>query len=408
MNSLVLGWRNLRRNFRRTLVTALSVVCAFAALGLFSGYVSTVYESLENQAIHGELLGHLTIVKHGFRQEGRLDPSRFLLDAKEVAQVTHEVLQALPDAQVMPRLGINGLISNGRVSTIFIAEGLAPKDMRTLRGPRVRASGLLQPDDPTGITVARGLAEMLALRESADSSLLVSTMHGQANALDAHVADTFSTGNVATENKFLYLPLALAQSLYDAEGRADRLTLLLPRAADTEQAKALLAKRFKEHDLKVDVETWDELSSFYRQVKSLFDMVFGFLLSIVMVIILMSVGNAMSMNVVERTREIGTLRAIGVKGSGVIELFVVEALLLVVSACAIGLVVTLAVSWGINHAQIAYRPPNSTDEVPLVVGFDAMRVGLAGVALCVLCAVAAFVPARRASRQSIVEALIHV
>src|SRR3954454_20145144 len=163
--------------------------------------------------------------------------------------------------------------------------------------------------------------------------MLVSTIHGQANALDVQVADTFSTGNAATNNKFIYLPLNLAQALYDADGRSDRLTLLLPDVRDTERARTGLEAKLNARGLEVDVETWEELSSFYYQVKSLFDVVFSFLLCIVLLIIVMSVTNAMSMSVVERTREIGTLRAIGVHGCGVIKLFVVEALLLVYGAC---------------------------------------------------------------------------
>ncbi len=78
----------------------------------------------------------------------------------------------------------------------------------------------------------------------------------------------------------------------------------------------------------VEIKTWQELSDFYNQVHGIFDMVFGFIFFIVLTVVVMSVANSMGMTVVERTREIGTLRAIGLKQRGVIKLFTLESMLL--------------------------------------------------------------------------------
>ena len=408
MKVTALAFRNLGRNYRRTLVTALSIACGFAAISLFAGYTKTVYRGLADQAIHGELLGHLTIVKKGLRRDGRLHPEKYLLNGDEIGRMIEIVHQSSPAAHVAPRLAISGLLSNGRVSTIFLAEGIAPADMEKLRGPRVRASGALSEKVSIGVTVARGLAEMLGLKENSDTSVLVSTVQGQANALDVSVIDTFSTGNASTEDKFMFMPLQLAQTLYDVQGRADRLTILLPDAAQTEQQRATLRLALAQAGFAVEVETWQELSAFYRQVKSLFDMIFSFLLSIVVAIIVMSITNAMSMSVIERTREIGTLRAIGVRRLGVVSLFVTEAFLLVSVACVAGLALTTLLSFGINASEIVYRPPNSTDEVPLLIGFDAAKVLVAGLLLSLLGVIAAYIPARRAAAQPIIDSLGHV
>lgn len=408
MKVTILALRNLGRNSRRTLVTALSIAFGFAAISLFAGYTKTVYRGLAEQAIHGELLGHLTIIKKGQRREGRLHPEKYLLNSDDIGRMTEIVHQSSPDAHVAPRLAVSGLLSNGRVSTIFLAEGIAPADMEKLRGPRIRASGALSGESSNGVTLARGLAEMLGLKETSDASVLVSTVQGQANALDVSVIDTFSTGNASTEDKFMFMPLQLAQTLYDVEGQADRLTVLLPDAAQTEELRTVLRSSLAKAGYEVEVETWQELSAFYRQVKSLFDMIFSFLLSIVIAIIVMSITNAMSMSVIERTREIGTLRAIGVRRLGVVSLFVTEAFLLVLVASVAGLVLTILLSFGINSSEIVYRPPNSTDEVPLLIGFDTAKVLVTGVLLSMLGVVAAYIPARRAAAQPMIDSLGHV
>lgn len=406
--AFLLGLRNLRRNLRRSLVTGASILIGFAAVALFAGYTDSAYKGLAAQAIHGELLGHLTISRRGLATEGRLHPEKTLLREDEIARIRALVREQLPEAHVAPRLAINGMISNGTVSTIFVAEGITPRSMEVLRGPRARASGALSNEERSGITIARGLAQMLGLKDGDYAALLLSTVHGQANAADAAIIDTFSTGNAGTEDKFVYMPLAFAQSLFDVPGQADRLTLMLPDATRTEAARARLQAGLDTLGLDLEVRTWQELSAFYTQVKSMFDMIFGFLLLIVLVIVVMSVANAMSMSVIERTREIGTFRAMGMRDARVIRLFVTEALLLVAFGCLAGLLLTLALQAGLNAAALSYRPPNSTYAVPLHIGFDLPKVLVAAILLCALGVLSAAVPARHATSRKITDALAHV
>jgi putative ABC transport system permease protein len=252
------------------------------------------------------------------------------------------------------------------------------------------------------------LVELLHLKIGGQAALLVNTLSGQANALDITVGGSFNTGSAGSNDKFAFVPLALAQTLLDADGRADRLTILLDDAAQTEPMRAALQAQFQHAGLDLEVKTWQELSGFYRQVHDMFDMIFGFIFSIVLTVVVMSVANSMGMTVIERTREIGTLRAIGLKRSGVVRLFTTESLLLSVFGCAVGLAVTLAVRYGINLADIHYTPPDSASAVPLLVDLDCGRTLFTLILMLVVGTLAAWLPARRAARQPIMEALGHV
>lgn len=408
MMLLALGWRNLRRNSRRSAAVICSIAIAFTAVALFAGYMKMVYRGLAEQAVYGELIGHFTVSKRGLATEGRLHPEKFLLTAEQIAQVSQALRAARPGLFVARRLALSGILSNGRAGTIFIAEGVDPADMQVLRGPRVMSSGALRADQPAGVALADGLAATLGLKDGDAASVLVSTIHGQANAADVNVVDTFSTGNAGTGDKFMFMPLALAQSLADAEGHADRLTLMLRDGEPDERAQAALARALRGTGLDLEIHSWREMSAFYRQVKTMFDMIFGFLLAIVLTIVVMSVANAMSMGVMERTREIGTLRAIGMQRRGVALMFAVEALLLVLIGCLSGLALFVAVRHGVDLMDIRYLPPNSTDPVPLLIGFDATRTLLAALALAVLGLGAAWLPAARAARRPITASLGHV
>jgi putative ABC transport system permease protein len=408
MKTFHLGLRNLRRNFRRSLTTALSIAIGFAAAALFSGYTKEVYRGLAEQAVHGELIGHLSLAKRGMGLEGRLHPERYLLRPEEIEKISGIVLRQCPGARIAPRLALSGLASNGHISTIFLADGVAPDDMKALRGPRFNGAGALSADAPEGVAMARGLADLLGMKAGDDASLLVSTLHGQANASDATVLQTYSTGNAGLEDKAVFVPLTMAQSLYDASGRADHLTVLLPSITQTDAARAALAPALAAAGLDVEIKTWRELSAFYRQVKGMFDMIFSFILAIVLTIVVMSVTNAMGMSVVERTREIGTLRAIGLRRAGVVKLFVTEALLLVGFGCAGGLLLTLLARQVVNAAGFSYTPPNGTGKVLLLVGLDSGKMVFTTLVLGLLGLVAAVFPARRAARQPVTESLAHV
>jgi putative ABC transport system permease protein len=418
-NMFKLALRGLLRNRRRSMVTLLAIAFGFSAIALFAGYTHNVYDGLGRQSIHGEMLGHLTLYKKGMRQEGKLDPQRYLLTAQEVADITRLVQEEPHVKVVAPRLGMSGLISNGRASTIFIAEGIEPEAVVRLREGSLteaeRKSGMfdnmkmrLDKDRPEVVSLSEGLAEMLHLKEGEVAQVLVNTLSGQANAADVTLGKSFNTGNAGSNDKFAFVSLALARNLLDAAGRAQRLTILLDDTSRTEAMRDRLQAKLKAAGFDVEILTWQELSDFYTQVHGMFDMIFGFIFSIVLTVVVMSVANSMGMTVVERTREIGTLRAIGLKRSGVIRLFTLESMLLTLIGCLTGLMISFLVRWGVNAANISYIPPNSASPVPLLVDLDVGRTLFTFVLMAVVGTLAAYMPARRAAKKDIIDALGHV
>ncbi len=419
MNTIKLAVRGLMRNRRRSMMTLLAIALGFAAISLFAGYTHNVYDGLARQSIHGELLGHLTLSKRGMSKEGKLNPERYMLNAAEVERITGLLQSEAHVKLVAPRLSLSGLISNGRASTIFIAEGISPQAMQQLQEniltEEEERSGMyadiikkLPPAHPENALLSFGLADMLHLKKGDQASLLSNTLTGQANALDITVESTFNTGNAGSNDKFAFMSLSLAQTLYDTAGSADRLTVLLDDAGQTEIMRDRLQEKLRAAGFDMEIKTWQELSDFYNQVHNMFDMIFGFIFSIVLTVVVMSVANSMGMTVVERTREIGTLRAIGLKQWGVVKLFTAESLMLTLLGCLTGLLLTFGVRYGINVAHISYTPPNSASAVPLLVDLDFGRTLFTLILMLVVGTLAAYLPARRAAKQAIIDALGHV
>ncbi len=408
MNYLLIAWRNVRSNYRRSLATILAIAVGFAAVNLFSGYIANVYTGLKEQAVKGERLGHLTIYKRGMLVEGKIKPRKYMFTAEESARLVATIEQDPRVARVTARLSLSGILSNGNASTIFIGEALVADDLKALRGDLIaEAGGTLDPARPGGIAISSDLAKIMNLKKDDGIALLSPTLSGQANAIDADIVDIFNTGNAGTNDKYIVAPLALAQQLLDTDS-AERYIVLLDHVDHTTAARADLQQQLAAAGFDVEIKTWDELSSFYIQVKNLFDMIFTFIFSLVFVVVVMSVINTMGMTVVERTREIGTLRALGLQRTGTATLFAVEGLLVAVVGGVLGLVATVVVASLVNAAGITYTPPNSSSAVSLLVDLHASRIGFVLVAVLAMATLAALWPASRAARKQIVAALAHV
>lgn len=403
MIALTLALRNLWLNRRRSLATILAVAVGFTAINLFGGYIHDVYRGLKSSAIHGEGLGHLTVARNGFFAEGALHPERYSLKGDELKRLL-STLESTPGVKLAtPRIGLSGLISNGRISTIFIGEGQVPQDMAELGQPHK-----LDPKHPVGGLMSSGLGQLLGVKPGQTTVLMGSTLAGQTNALDFEVDGFFDTGNAGTNDKSLILPLGYAQQLLDTQGASRVVVLLNDENADAAAARATLLPRLKAAGFDVEIRTWVEQSAFYQQVKNLFDLIFMFLFSIVFVVVLMSIINTLTMSVMERVREIGTLRALGYQRGGILSLFAAEGLVLGAVGAGIGVVITVTIAVLINGAGVSYVPPSSSSPVPLTVG---LVPGSLFTILCLLALVsmlAALVPARRAAKIEIVDALGHV
>ncbi|MEC5387459.1 FtsX-like permease family protein [Uliginosibacterium sp. H3] len=406
MIALTLALRNLWKNRRRSLATLLAIAIGFAAINLFAGYIHNVYNGLRVSAMHGEGLGHLTIAKRGFFEEGSLKPERFVFSRDELARLGNVLQQQTDIAVISPRLSVSGLVSNGKLSTIFIAEGEDPDAANRMWR---RGIGLPKLDaaKPNAGLVSKKLAAMLGAEPGSDLVTFTSTLAGQTNALDLEMLKAWDTGTAATNDKSLRLPLSYVQRLLDTDG-ATRIVLLFKDGTDADAVRATLAPQLKAAGFDVDIKTWVELSNFYRQVKNLFDLIFLFLFSIVFIVVLMSIVNTLSMSVMERVREIGTLRALGMRRRGIVSIFAVEGATLGALGCLIGIVISVALGMGITAGQFTYTPPSSSSPVPLSIAILPVTLAATLALLSLVSMIAACWPARRAAHIEIVDALGHV
>src|SRR5205823_14667528 len=133
---------------------------------------------------------------------------------------------------------------------------------------------------------------------------------------------------------------------------------------DTAAVHASLASTLRD----VEFKEWSELASFYHQVVLLYNGIFGFLGIVVFAIVVFSVANTILMSVLERTREIGTLMAIGTPRGTVWRMFLLEGLFIGLLGGVLGLMAGALAPFAIHHMNLVLPPPpRHTARYPLPV-----------------------------------------
>ena len=242
--------------------------------------------------------------------------------------------------------------------------------------------------------------------------LLAATAGGAPNVVGLTVSGGEPQGVKELDDNFIAMHLALAQQLVYGRGehKVTGIVLQLRRSEDLPAARARLAALFRQNGLGLEVRDFGELTPFYGQVVRMFSSIFLFIALVMGVIVLFAVVNTMTMNVMERTNEIGTIRAMGVRRSGIRTQFTIEGSLIGAIGATTGAALALLVAALINHVGLTWIPPGNVNEVPLrldVAGRPLLVIG-AWVGLAAVATLAALLPANRAARLPVVDALRHV
>jgi putative ABC transport system permease protein len=214
------------------------------------------------------------------------------------------------------------------------------------------------------------------------------------------------------DDNYVGMHLALAQRLLygGGERKVSSVVVQLKRSEDMARARARLDGLFAEHKLALEVRDFKELSPSFNQITSALQALFAFVSVILGIIVLFTISNTMGMSVMERTNEIGTARAMGVRRASIRWQFLLEGAIIGVIRATSGTLLAIVLTTGINHAGITYRMPISASPIPLYLMTDRINGLLSGVglALVLIAIVASIVPANRAARMKVVDALRHV
>ncbi len=400
MNYFKLAYRNLGRHRRRSVLSALALGLGTALLM----FIAAFFEGEMRGSMETTLrlnTGHLQISNADYDPDKLSVAWEYLLENPEQAAAQIEALEQVKSAT--PRLVASGIVSVRDESAGVQIMGIDPASAANDPYRTMVAGEFITADDRTGILIGHPLAESLNLKVGDSLNLLVNTADGDVDEQQFTIRGIFTTGTSAYDKGVVFLPLAKAQAFSGAENRASYIFVMLN---DREQAD-VVAAAIQGPNLRI--RTWTEMNQLLVLVNDFSNAYLTVINLIVLGVTATVIVNTLLMSVFERTREIGILSAIGMKGRQIITLFLVEATLLGAAGITFGSLMGLAITAYFAKVGVFFGDLGISGEMlledriyPILTLESAINLIVTAFIITVL---ASLYPARMASRMEPVEAL---
>jgi len=403
-----LAFRNLRRHRRRNAVTGLAIALGYAGLAVLGGWAGWTERLLRTGAVYMQRRGHLAVYARGGLQRAAARPSEYALPPEAQEKIT-AALRADGRVEHAGRYLVgSGIVGNGCKSFAMRAVGAEPRLERILAShPEMialwgRAAGPVSgrpffdaPGAEAPVAIAPGLARALEKarppppgaspgdpapldcgavdvrqRLAADPfvQLGARTADGSFGAVEAEVVGLHRPATTDEDKSALVAPLDLLQQLY----QTDRVTYVAAYLRDPGDVPAVerdLAARLRAEGVAVSLHRYDDpvANPFYAGTVAFLGAMVLFVVLLVATVVTFSVLNAMTLAVLERAREMGTLRSLGFTRGQLRSLFLREAALLTAASVLPGAALAMLAAACVRAAGVRFEPPGSGSPVQLQV-----------------------------------------
>lgn len=399
-----LAFRNIFRNKRRTIITETSIVIGLIVIIFASGLLQDMEIGWRDFLIFSDT-GHIQILAEGLKDEGGIKDS--INDSREITKI----LNKYPNIKgYTERIDLNGLVSTGEETQMFIGSGINPDtQLKVLpeAASKITSGRYLKGTDIYGAIVGEGLAKKLRVKLGDALTLATNDKYESFNAVNVSIIGIATIDEEFVNNHLLILHIDNARALVSYDRfETSKIVLTIDKTDEALNFSKILSREFQPQD-KVEVFSWHELAGMFNQVVALFSSINVILTIILLALTLVGIMNTILMSVFERTREIGTLMAIGSSPRQVHILFISESLFIgligVIIGATLGVLINLSIiSLGGLHLP---PPPGQISGIslsPIILPEKILTVSLLVLLTSVL---GALYPAKHAAKQRPVEAL---
>jgi putative ABC transport system permease protein len=342
-----IGWRNLWRNPRGTLLTALALGLGLALLLVSLGLLDGLHEKMVGDGVRFGT-GHVVIQAKGYQDTGSQD----LLLPAQVVSTTAEFLHTEPMKRlvrgVSPRLLASGLLSSAANAAGVGIIGIMPKEERavSLIPSRIVEGKNLTDDEQSGVVIGAELARKLEVKVGSKVVLMTQAVQqpdreatdpgeGGMQSTLLRVSGIFRTGVQAVDAHVVHLLLPVAQTLLGVPGRVTQIAVLLEREGDSLMVARDLRKQLA--GVAVEVLPWRESMPRLVQIFRL-DQAFNYVMNgVVLAMVGLGILNTILMRVLERRYEFGLCKALGLRPLQLAVMIIGESLALTTISLALGL-----------------------------------------------------------------------
>ncbi len=332
MQILKMAFRDLGRNRRRSFFSALAVGGGLALLILMSSVVTGEMGSALESAIKLQT-GHIQI------RAATYDENKSSLKWEDLGANPDEIankIAALNQVKAAtPRVYASGFLSSGTQSAgakITGIDPLSPASDPYREG--IISGSYLNPDDRDAVLIGKPMAEKLKLKVGDNVSLSLNTADGNVQDQTFIVKGIYTTGTYGFDSSTVFLPLAKAQAMTQTENHASTVYVLLKDTTMTDTVIPALSVPSN-----LEIKTWKDLNALFVEYETFAQSYIAIFYMIILLISASVIINTLIMSVYERTREIGILSAIGMRGGRIMMLFMAESSMLAIGGVIMGLII---------------------------------------------------------------------
>ncbi|MEZ4361174.1 MAG: FtsX-like permease family protein [Kofleriaceae bacterium] len=342
-----LAWRSFLRHRRRSAITSLALALGLAMMLVVVGIANGAHARMVELGVRMGA-GHVIIDGKGYREERDLEhvikqPRDVLAAARKISKVRAAV----------PRVNASGLLSAGDSSVAVVFTGVDPSiepsvseaasNARRVAGEYLRSHDQMEfANQPSDIYIGAQLAKNLNLGLG-DRVVLTASPRGGGNpaSIAFLVRGVFQTGLAELDGFSVQIPIEDAQKLLDLGSSITEIALMLEHADDVGAVVSAMRAAIPERT-ELEVLPWQEALAELHETIVLDDAGTYLMMAVVFVIVGIGIFNTVLMSVVERTRELGVMMAIGTATGRLFRLVMAEAAILAVIGCAVGLGIGLS------------------------------------------------------------------
>jgi putative ABC transport system permease protein len=406
--SIKLAWRNMWRNWRRTTIALVAIVLGLILLLVFDGLIKG-----SDQAIFGNAVrlygGNLQVHARGFRAKANRLPLLPLEDADAVIQAARAQPNVVAATKRIATAGIVSSHGDALPVTITAIEPTIEQPL-SLQAEHITQGRFLSDDDGDAILIGQALAERLHVGLGDNVTLLGRSKNELMRQHTMTIVGIYDLNTPEVEKGSVFIPLIDAQTLYNLRGQATEAAIFMQQVGTEDSAMSTLQAQLPNYE----VDSWQTLRPEIRQTLDSKLAFTSFIGLVVLIIAGIGILNLMLMAVFERTREMGVLAALGMKGRQIMSLFLLEGVFIGIVGAIIGCTLgALLIGW-LGQVGIGLPSYSGMGEVMALLG-DRLYPSITladllsrGILVIVIAAIASLYPSWQASRQEPAQALHHV
>jgi len=357
---LILAWRNIWRNKRRTIIAASSIFFAIL-LAIFTRALQFgIYDHMIDSAVR-MYTGYLQIHGKGYWEERTLEKS-IEADDKLINQI-----EKIPFVEIaVPRLENYMLVSSREITKVASVIGIDPERENKMTGLKNKLiAGRYLNDNDQGILIAEGLARLIKVNIGDSVILYGQGIFGITTATVCPVIGVIKFALPDLNNSFIYMPIKFGQNLFSMESKITTISLMLINPRKINEVQSELNKLLNE---KFEVMRWEEMMPELVQGIQL-DNVSGLIMLLILyIVIAFGIFGTVMMMTAERTKEFGILISIGVKKSKLILITTIETIFIALLGGISGVLISIPLVIYFHNNPIRYS--GELEEISLKFGVE--------------------------------------